>query len=234
MSVVTTIEEHTLVPRVLGPDSVVIDLGGNVGAFSSEMVRRFGCTCHAVEPDPAMAAQIPSGPRLHVYQHAVDGERGEATFHVCEDDPLGSSLHPAASLDYVRTLTVPVETLSGVMERVGAEWIDLVKVDIEGAEVSMFEACPDRDLRRVGQYTVEFHDFNGVTPRVDVVRVLDRFRDLGFEVYRKSHRNHCDVLVLDAERLGVSAAELAWVRTGRHYLTGAGRLLKIAARRAGL
>lgn len=228
---VATIEDHTLVPRVLGPESVVIDLGGNAGEFSAAMVRRFGCTCHAVEPNPAMVAQIPSDPRLHIYRYAVGGARGEATFHVSEEDPLGSSLHPVETTTYSETLTVSVETLSGVMERVEADWIDLVKVDIEGAEIPMFEACPDHDLRRVGQFTVEFHDFNGTTPETDVVRVLDRFRDLGFEVYRKSHRNHCDVLILDAERLGVSAAELAWVRTGRHYLTGAGRLLRQAVTR---
>lgn len=223
----TTLSEHTFLPRPLGSGSVVLDLGANAGAFSLAMIETFGCTCHAVEPNPAMADQIPDHPRLQLYRHAVGGAPGEATFHVC-DDPLGSSLHPIDALDYSQTLTVPVETLEHVIDRTGADRIALAKVDIEGAEIPMFEAAPDDVLRRVDQFTVEFHDFNGTTPVPVVARVLDRFRDLGFEVYRKSHATYCDVLILDAERLGVSAAELAWIRTGRHYLTGIGRRLRKA------
>ena len=223
MSVVT-IHEHTFLPRALGPGSVVLDLGANAGAFSAAMIRRFGCTCHAVEANPAMADQIPALPRLTVHRHAMGGAEGQATFHVGAD-PLASSLLPIDSSDYTGTLTVPVVTLGALMEREGLDRIDLLKADIEGAELAMFEACSDRDLLRVDQITTEFHDFNGTTPAAGVRRVLDRFRDLGFEVYRKSQRTYCDVLALQPDRLGVSAAELAWVRTGRHYLTGAGRVL---------
>jgi FkbM family methyltransferase len=226
MSVVT-LQEHTFLPRPLGPDSVVLDLGANAGAFSTAMIRRFGCTCHAVEANPAMADQIPAGPRLHVHRHAMGGTPGAATFHV-STDPLGSSFFPIDTAEYTDVLTVPVETLGGLMKREGLDRVDLVKADIEGAEVPMFEACSDQDLLRADQITTEFHDFNDTTPEADVRRVLDRFRDLGFEVYRKSKKGHCDVLALQADRLDVSAAELAWIRVGRHYLTGTGRVVKKA------
>lgn len=226
MSVVT-IHEHTFLPRPLGAGSVVLDLGANAGAFSQAMIQRFGCVCHAVEANPAMADLIPAGPRLHVHRHAMGGRSGEATFHVGAD-PLASSLLPLDASDYTASITVPVVTLGELLEREGIEHVDLLKADIEGAEVALFESCSDSDLMRVDQITTEFHDFNDTNPEADVLRVLDRLRDLGFEVYRKSLHNHCDVLALRADRLGVSAAELAWIRLGRHYLTGVGRVLKKA------
>ena len=222
---VATIEEHTLLTRPLGPEAVVLDPGANVGAFSAAVARRFGCRCHAVEPSPTLSAQIPTHPLIRVHQHAMGGERGEAALYV-STDPLGSSLHPTEALEYSGTLTVPVETLGGLMEREGLDRVDLVKADIEGAEIPMFDACSDDDLQRIDQFTIEFHDFNGTTPEADVLRVLDRLRGLGFAVYRKARFAHFDVLALHPGRLGVSAAELAWIRTGRHYLTGVGRLLK--------
>lgn len=227
---VVTIEEHTLLKRALRPDAVVLDLGANRGEFSLAMATRYGCACHAVEPNPAMASQIPEHPRVEVHRHAMGGEAGEATFHI-STDPLGSSLHPTEALDYTETVTVQVETLPGLLGRLGLDRADVVKVDIEGAEIAMFEACSDDDLQRVDQFAVEFHEFNGTTPPEDVARTLDRFRDLGFAVYRKARFYHYDVLILHPGRLGVSAAELAWIRTGHHYLSGAARLLKKAVGR---
>ncbi len=227
MSSVATVHEHTFLTRRMGPTSVVLDLGANQGLFSAAMVQRYHCLCHAVEPNPAMRRQIPDDPHIRVHPFAMSGAEGEATFHV-STDPLGSSLHTTDALDYTETITVPTETLAGLMDGQGIRHADLVKADIEGAEIAMFDGASDADLHRVDQFTVEFHDFNGTTPVADVHRVLDRFRDLGFAVYRKARFAHFDVLILHPERLGVSRAELAWIRTGRHYLTGAGRLARKA------
>ena len=224
MSVVT-IEEHTFFPRFLGPSSVVLDLGANAGRFSHAVAERFGCTCHAVEANPAMADQIPDDSRIHVRRHAIGGTAGEASFHIATD-PLSSGFGKADDLDYTETISVRVETLPGLMRQLDADHVDLLKADIEGAEIAMLDACSDEDLHRVDQYTIEFHEFNGTTPEADVLRTLDRFRDLGFAVYRKARFAHYDVLILHPGRLDISAVELAWLRTGRHYLTGAGRMLQ--------
>ena len=228
---IATIEEHTFLTRPLGPSSVVLDLGANVGGFSRAMVERFGCTCHAFEPNPAMAEQIPSHPDIHVHRYAIDGTAGDATFHI-STDPLGSGFEKAESLDYSGAITVDVETLPTLFRQLDLDQIDVLKADIEGSEIAAFAACSDDDLRRVAQYTVEFHAFNGVTPLADVHRTLDRFRDLGYSVYDKAGVDYYDTLILDTERLDVSAIEWAWIRTGRHYLTGAARLARKAIRPA--
>lgn len=224
MSIVT-IEEHTFLARPLGPSSVVLDLGANAGRFAHAVVQRFGCVCHAVEANPVMADQIPDDARIRVHRHAMGGEPGDAPFHI-STDPLSSGFTPADDRDYSETISVRVETLPGLIRQLGVDRVDLVKTDIEGAEIAMVDACSDEDLHRVDQFTIEFHEFNGTTPEADVHRTLDRFRDLGFAVYRKARFAHYDVLILHPGRLGVSSAELAWIRTGRHYLTGAGRLLR--------
>lgn len=229
MSVVT-LAEHTVLERALTPEAVVLDLGANRGEFARAVAERYGCRCHAVEPNPAVADQIPAHPRVTVHRHAMGGARGEATFHL-STNPLGSSLLPTDDLDYTGTMAVEVETLPGLLDRLGLDRVDVVKADIEGAEIAMLAACSDEELLRADQYTIEFHEFNGTTPPEDVDRTLDRFRDLGYAVYRKARFYHYDVLVLHPERLGVSALELAWIRTGRHYLSGLGRLARKAVGR---
>ncbi len=49
----------------------MLDLGANIGHFSTEMTRHFDCTAHAVEPDPLLIAKIADHPRIHRYPCAV-------------------------------------------------------------------------------------------------------------------------------------------------------------------
>lgn len=230
VSSIATIEEHTIITRTLRPSAVVLDFGANVGQFSKTMVDRYGCMCHAVEPSPSMWPRIPKDPRIHLHQLAMSGAQGEATFHV-STDPLGSSLHTTDQLSYTEQITVLTQTLPGLLAELGLARADLAKFDIEGAEIDVFDACSDEDLNRVDQYSVEFHDFNGTTPVADVHRVLDRFRSLGYLVYRSSWVANFDVLIAHPERLGISKAEWLWIQSGRHYLTGVDRLTRKVVRR---
>ena len=65
----------------------------------------------------------------------------------------------AGVVDNKSAQEVPGLTLKLFMAKCGIETADLIKVDIKGAELNMFEACSDELLSRVGQFSVEFHDF---------------------------------------------------------------------------
>ncbi len=50
-------------------------------------------------------------------------------------------------------------TFRELRRRAGVDRIDLLKIDIEGAEIGMFDDCTDEELSSIGQITVEFHAF---------------------------------------------------------------------------
>src|SRR6516165_8057535 len=68
---IEVIETHTILPDIILPGSIVVDCGANVGRFSSEMIRRFGCLCYAIEAAPDTFDKIPIMPNLHRYNFAV-------------------------------------------------------------------------------------------------------------------------------------------------------------------
>ena len=58
--------------------------------------------------------------------------------------------------------------------------VDLVKVDVEGAEMGMLQNANASDLASCGQLTVEFHDKRPPLTRSDIDRVCERMRSEGY------------------------------------------------------
>src|SRR5438045_3655274 len=87
----TQIQQHCLYTgRPLDGDSVFLDLGSNCGTFLSEIVGRFGCRCYAVEPVPALFAQLPESENIHKFNCAISGKNGQIDFHLMENQEANS------------------------------------------------------------------------------------------------------------------------------------------------
>jgi FkbM family methyltransferase len=200
-----------------------LDLGANYGQFSAAIVERFKCKCVAVEPSPEPFAAIQCNSQISKLQLAVSDRNGQCDFHVAPDSTASSMMQrDAASIE---TVTVRTTTLADLLEQLGWDRVDLVKVDIEGAEIPMLNACPDDALRRIGQLSVEFHDFNGVTPSRDVEATLNRLRDIGFQSVRMSRVGHQDTWIVNQKLLGISTAEILFTRWLVRNWFGAKRVL---------
>jgi FkbM family methyltransferase len=223
-----TIRDHTFFNGNLGPGSVVLDLGANVGDFARQMVTRFGCRCYCVEAAPDTFKKISSDARVTKANYAVSGKSGTANLHI-DSNPESSSLQASGSNDCRPVVTVPAKTLGEVFAEFGLGQVDLIKMDIEGAEIGVLDATPDKLLNRVRQFTIEFHDFNGMTAVSDVRRVLKRFRDLGWLVYTRSLRSYLDTLIINPHLCSCSPRELWWPRISG-YFAGAIRVMRTIGR----
>jgi FkbM family methyltransferase len=213
MRKVITVRGHTFLAQPLGPASVVVDLGANRGEFSQEIVGRFGCTSYAVEASPETSRTIPASDRLKVFNFAVNDRDAPVQFNV-SSNPETSSLHPSNLPPGAQTGTVQVQgrTLASFVSEHGVDHIDLLKVDIEGAEVQLFGAATPEDLlRRIDQITIEFHDFTGAMTRGDVDSIVSRLRAAGFAAVRFSNSN-MDWLFYRPDRLSVGPLARIWIR----------------------
>src|SRR6185369_426870 len=71
---------------------------------------------------------------------AVGAESGTLPFFPVRDGNTGAS-SLAAGVDGGEEIRVPVVTLDGYVERKGIERVDLLKVDVEGAELLVFRGA---------------------------------------------------------------------------------------------
>jgi len=151
-----TCSEHTFIPSWIGPDAIVVDLGMNEGRFARAMIDNFGARVVGVEPDASLAEKNrQSG--LDCQRLAIGAAVGEAAFLVDQHDSRGSRLITPNDNEQ-GSLMVPVAPLSVFLEEAGIDRVALLKIDIEGAELNLFES-EAAVLDRVDQITVEFHSF---------------------------------------------------------------------------
>jgi FkbM family methyltransferase len=205
---------HHIWPAPLNGDSVIVDAGAHRGEFSAEIIKRFGSQCHLIEANPALAKQLSVPGAVSITEAALSARDGFADLHLAEN-PESSSL-PSKGAAPLATATVEVETitLATLMDRQGLKRIDLLKLDIEGAEFDLIDATPDDVLCRIDQLTVEFHDFQ---PRFRGRHLFEqahrRLERLGFVGAVMSFRTHGDVLFLNRESLDIFAASALYLRS---------------------
>ena len=203
---------HSFLPDLLGSAPVVVDAGFNHGEFSLAMIENYNATVFAVEPASKLFELRPLHPRLHLFKLALAGENGERSLHI--NETRCASLLATNSIDETddgreHDEMVSVYTLGRFLCEAGVEHADLLKLDIEGAEIDLVETATDEELRAFNQITVEFHDFLWPDLAASVGVVKRRMENAGFRRINFSLDN-TDVLFVRSESL--SALTWIWVR----------------------
>lgn len=126
--------------RLLRPGSTVFDVGANVGYYALLAGRSVGPDgrVFAFEATPAVATRLAENVALNgldnvtVVHSAVCDRSGEIEFRLHDDDSEGNSMVNFAA-DWP-TVRVPAVSLDEYAADHGLERVDVVKVDVEGAE----------------------------------------------------------------------------------------------------
>jgi FkbM family methyltransferase len=159
--------ELSFVRRHLKPGTVFLDVGANAGIFTVLAGKRVGATgrVHAFEPGEAAQSLLRQNIALNrlsnvtVYEGAVSNHCGMTKLAVAQDTALSSlakTEHPNQSVKECRD--VPVITLDEYVAQKGIQRVDLIKIDVEGAEKWVFEGA-DRLLTSTPGLTILFEAF---------------------------------------------------------------------------
>lgn len=196
---------HTIWTKHLGPQSIVVDSGAHRGEFSRELKRRFGCGCWLVEANPYLAAKLRADGFATAISAALGSSDGKTQFIFRENPEAGGVVSQSANESVVEE--VQMISLQTVMRQTGVTRIDLLKLDIEGAEFDVIEKTPDDLLISIGQITVEFHDFlPGFRGRGLFERARQRLAKLGFVCWRMAFRTNGDVLFVNLRTSGLGTS----------------------------
>jgi hypothetical protein len=104
------------------------------------------------------------------------------------------------------------------MRRLGITKIDLLKLDIEGAEFDLIAVTPNQILQRISQIAVEFHDFKPAFRNRELFEnARDRLIALGFICCNMAFRTNGDVLFLNPGRTGLRLWQSFYARWFGRY-----------------
>src|SRR5688572_10904221 len=150
----------TFCPKGLGCDSVLYSFGvGTDISFDLGVIGTFGCELHAFDPTPKAVAWIhrqPLPPQFMFHEFGLAAYDGFAQFQPPSNQEHVSFSMVSSSNSLGSGCTLPVRRLTTVMEMLGHPCVDLLKIDIEGAEYDVL--CDFVRARpNVRQILVEFH-----------------------------------------------------------------------------
>ena len=211
---VTRVKSHSFLAGLLPAEAIVVDLGANCGMFSDEVNCRFGWKCVAVEPNPDMFHRIPQREGIVAINAAVTVSDGPVTLNLA-DNPESSSLLALPAEAAIGQISVPGMTLSTLRAAAGVERIDLLKMDIEGAEIGLLSDVNDEELTSIRQITIEFHESMGLSSLDEVREAIKRLQRVGFTPIKMSMTHYGDVLFVNNRLCGTGTLSLATLK----YLT---------------
>lgn len=134
-----------LLTRLLRQGDIFLDLGANVGQYTlvaAPLVSQNGAV-HAFEPDPRTYAQLSYNVRanslanVRLNKVAVSSSTGIACLHLPTTDNLGAASLRTPRTFSGRTVQTSCVTLDSYCARNQIEAINVMKIDVEGAELDV-------------------------------------------------------------------------------------------------
>lgn len=196
--------EHTLERTAISPARDVIELGSPYGgwlipsgliepswlcycvgaggdiSFDMALIERYEATVRAFDPVAdyvdAAARQAGEEPRFSIHEAAIATSDGPLRVQITHD-ATSQSVSAAHLYESAAFVELPGRTLRSLMEELGDDHIDLLKLDIEGAE---YEVLPTLDLRALGVkvFATQLHHNGSVR---DAQALVSALRESGYE-----------------------------------------------------
>lgn len=167
----------------------ILDLGAHIGLAALYFKERYPqATVVSFEANPETFSLLEKNVRqnhltgVQTVHAAVGKEEGTATFHIDKRGKDAWSWGDSIVIndwndpkDY-EAVTVPAVRLSAYM----SQPVDILKIDVEGAETEVLEECADK-LSQVKRIVMEFHH-SASNPDNDFKKIIRILRSHGFRV----------------------------------------------------
>ncbi len=176
---------YYLAPSRMKPDAVVYSIGiGEDISFDRSLMEYSGVEIEAFDPTPKVKEwlALQALPKeFHFHAMGIADSDGEAVFHLPPRSDWVSHSMISARQYSRETASFPVLRLGTAMARLGHSRIDVLKMDIEGAEYGVIEDIVRTQIP-VGQLLVEFHHRLSAFGTGDTRRAISVLENYGMKI----------------------------------------------------
>ncbi len=178
-------------PDSLSADAVIYSFGiGTDVSFDLSMIAKFGVIVHAFDPTPRSVAWVESQslPAAFIFHRlGIADFDGKATFRAPPRPDFSSYTLVPESRDSENMVVAEVRRLVSIMDQLGHGRIDVLKLDVEGAEYGVIEDLLSAELD-ITQLLVEFHHGFETVGIEKTTQAVARLRESGYKLFYVSPR----------------------------------------------
>jgi FkbM family methyltransferase len=185
-----TVGGWVICPQLLSKNSVIYSLGiGEDIAFDLELVRQFDLVVHGFDPTPNSAdwlagKNIPDGFAFHPWAVAARDGMLRLNPRVDRRGKVSRDMYTlieSAGVDS-GSIEVPAYTVESIMSKLNHDRLDILKMDIEGAEYDVIDGLLATNIRP-DQLLIEFHHrFPGIGKSA-TVNALKKISNEGYKIF---------------------------------------------------
>jgi FkbM family methyltransferase len=177
-------------PDSFNSSSIVYSLGvGDEIDFDLSIIEKYGVNVYAFDPTPS-SIQMLEGDLLpeefHFHPWAVTAEDGSLKFYprLRKDGSKSDVMFTMIPEEETRcdVIDVPAYSLGSITRKLGHERIDVLKMDIEGAEYEVLEGLLDAPVQP-SQLLVEFHHRFVEDGLEKTYSIVERLRQNGYRIF---------------------------------------------------
>jgi FkbM family methyltransferase len=189
-------QETQLAMRLLKPGMIVVDVGANWGYFTLACAHLVGNAGRviALEPHPRLSTMLANNvetnhlSQVEVLRLAAGASAGARSFVGFDEHGGNWGLSRAAQPTEAGDFECPSATIDRVLDERGVARVDLVKMDIEGAEAEAIPGMADGLFRhRYRVVLLECHPAQIAALGSSLERSLDPFRRAGYRGWHIVH-----------------------------------------------
>ncbi len=176
----------TVPHHLLSPDSIVYSAGIGIDiSFDRALINQFGLKIHAFDPTPKSLEWLESQTlpeNFHYHPWGFADHDGETRFHIPRNPKHVSCSVVNSQVTVEETISVPVRRIKSIMNELGHDRLDLLKMDIEGAEYTVLSdllASPLRPTLLLVEFHHRFYSIGAKKTR----EAVSKLRKEGYRLY---------------------------------------------------
>lgn len=178
--------------------SVIIDVGcGHEAEFSRHLIEKHNLQAFGVDPTLKhipflkILEETTKG-KFHHLALAVTQKDGFITFNESRQNESGSILteHINIQNDEIISYNVESVNLRELVRRIGITPIDLIKLDLEGAEYELLNEISNEDINPFKQIFIEFHHHCTNHTTEETMLLVRNICSKGFKVFTLDRHNY--------------------------------------------
>jgi FkbM family methyltransferase len=176
----------------LNSHSVVYSFGvGEDASFDIALIEKYDLIIHAFDPTPKSVEWVKKqgfSDNFVMHNYGIASFDGNVSFNPPENpDHVSHTILDRPSTK-TKAISVPVKKLSTIMQELGHAHIEIIKMDVEGAEYDVIKDIYKSGIRSE-QILVEFHHrFPGVGI-IKTKEAVDCIKSMGYRLFSVSPTN---------------------------------------------
>ena len=178
-----------VIPSFINSNSIIYSFGiGEDVSFDNALINEFQCNIYGFDPTPKSINWVEMekkkiGPLFNFYEFGIGAHTGEVDFFLPKNiEHVSGSFVNQINVNEKEKVTVLLKSFKDIVSELGHKKVDVVKMDIEGAEYLIIDSILDSGID-IDQLLIEIHDRFFTNGKELTKNAIVKLRNYGYETY---------------------------------------------------